>query len=132
MTENRASFLSEEEKWEKRLNRERALRKEAERILEEKSSELYAMRLSLEENLRELQLRNEKLTEFANYNSHHTRAPIARLLLLMQVIKTDEVDQEQALLLKNVKESAEELDSVVRKMNDILTQVDFYEDRNGH
>lgn len=83
---------------------------------------------SLNENLERLiKERTEKinnqlnqLTKYAHMNSHEVRAPLARILGLLALIKKEEDTQQLTDLLEKIHISSEELDEVVKNMNRLL------------
>jgi hypothetical protein len=67
-------LLNEEENvWKRRFDKERGLRKEAERLLEVKSRELYELNLALEDKIQaateELRQSNEELSSMVDYTN---------------------------------------------------------------
>lgn len=70
-----------------------------------------------EKNLEE---RNERLAEYAFVNSHVIRAPLARLLSLTDMVSEEVTIDKHREFLGYIKSSADELDQIVRKINDIL------------
>ncbi|NQZ75592.1 MAG: tetratricopeptide repeat protein, partial [Ekhidna sp.] len=92
-----------------------------------KQSELISrlndyLQKDLDQTTSELLKKNEKLEEYAFFNSHKTRAPLARLLGLASLLKTKNIDSDTQLLLSQIAVSAEELDVIIREMNDVLTR----------
>jgi tetratricopeptide (TPR) repeat protein len=67
-----------------------------------------------------LEEQNKRLSDYAFFNAHKLRAPLARVMglvnLLMAKINTDE----RPVILNHLKNSSEELDSVVRGISNIL------------
>jgi len=86
------------------------------------------LKQNLDEATEDLLFKNQKLSEYAYYNSHETRAPICQLLGLTNIINTDNVDEETALILKNIKISAVKLDIITKKMNKVLEETNFFKD----
>lgn len=64
-----------------------------------------------------IRLQNEKLIEYAFFNAHRVRGPLARVLGLTMLIEKDLTAEEVKDLSKKVKASAEELDAVVREIS---------------
>ncbi len=72
--------------------------------------------------LEKIQLRDRQLAEVSFYNSHKVRAPLARLMGLVQVLCLDHDTSHEELLqlLDNIKSSAEELDYLIKNINQTL------------
>jgi tetratricopeptide (TPR) repeat protein len=62
---------------------------------------------------------NQKLKQFSYRNSHHTRAPVARLIGLADLLSDDPESNKE--LLKEIKVSTEEVDKIIREINEILS-----------
>lgn len=95
------------EKWKKRFDRERAARKEAESILEVKSTELYQLNLqlaqfndelerevktqtkALEENINSLEKANNDIRQFTYLASHDLKTPLRAIGSLIGFIEQD-------------------------------------------
>jgi len=94
----------------------------------------------LNENLEKMvQERTDKINDqlgqlmrYAHMNSHEVRAPLARMLGLLQLIKrVDDVDQMKELL-NMLYNSSTELDMVIKEMNRLLEkEVDFSEKKSS-
>jgi signal transduction histidine kinase len=83
-----------------------------------KSEELVAQK-------EEIELQNQKLIEYAFYNAHKVRGPLARILGLVYLLKREAdkigfVDNDQ--YLDKLSESANELDIAVREMSHYLNE----------
>lgn len=83
-----------------------------------KSEELIAQK-------EEIELQNQKLLEYAFYNAHKVRGPLARILGLIYLLKREAdnigfVDNDQ--YLEKLSESATELDIAVREMSQYLNE----------
>ncbi len=63
--------------------------------------------------------------EYAHINSHEVRAPLARILGLVNLLEYDNDKSDTISLINKLKESAKELDDVVRGMNRILERGTF-------
>lgn len=72
--------------------------------------------------LEKIQLRDRQLAEVSFYNSHKIRAPLARLLGLVQLLRMDPdaPPDEQRELLEKIRSAAEELDYLVKNINQLL------------
>lgn len=67
--------------------------------------------------VREIERQNEQLREIARIQSHEVRAPLARILGLVSLLREEAGCSPQvAALLKDIDASASELDAVVRKI----------------
>ncbi|MBS1508839.1 MAG: tetratricopeptide repeat protein [Bacteroidetes bacterium] len=64
-----------------------------------------------------IRLQNEKLIEYAFFNAHRVRGPLARVLGLTMLIEKDLPANEIKDLSKKVQASAQELDEVVREIS---------------
>lgn len=60
------------------------------------------------------------LNQYADMNSHEVRAPLARILGLLDLINKEENNAARADLLIKLNYSAEELDTVIKDMNRLL------------
>jgi PAS domain S-box-containing protein len=76
----------------------------------------------LEIALEKIQLRDRQLAEVSFYNSHKVRAPLARLMGLVQLLRMDPDTSagEQQELLEKIKNAAEELDYLIKNINQLL------------
>jgi signal transduction histidine kinase len=62
-----------------------------------------------------------QLSKYAHMNSHEVRAPLARMLGLMQLIKHKDVETDQkGDLIQKLYDSSNELDVVIKEMNRLL------------
>jgi signal transduction histidine kinase len=79
------------------------------------------LEILVEQRTKVLEEQNRKLSEYAFFNAHKLRAPLARVMglvnLLMSKINTDE----RPVILDHLKKSSEDLDSVVRSISDSLS-----------
>ena len=71
------------------------------------------------ERTKGLKEKNEQLTEYAFVNSHLLRAPLSRILGLSQLLQASS-SQEDLDMINAMKDSADELDSIVRRINVLL------------
>jgi light-regulated signal transduction histidine kinase (bacteriophytochrome) len=126
--------LDESELLRRELARERAARKQAEDLLEQKSLELYgrnrqleteiAERRRIEQELRryanELSRANEELEQFAYVASHDLKAPLRGIASFSQLLERragDKLDAECREYLQFIGEGTERLHAVI---NDLL------------
>ncbi len=72
--------------------------------------------------LEKIQLRDRQLAEVSFYNSHKIRAPLARLMGLVHLLRMDPdtPPDEQRDLLEKIRSAAEELDYLVKNINQLL------------
>jgi|GEM_PF-1908628 GAF domain-containing protein len=95
-----------------------------EKRIRQHRKEIVQMNRTLEARVRErtenLRLQNQKLSEYAFINSHLLRGPLSRLLGLINLIERSE--QQDKDLIQHLKTSGTELDQVVHKINDAITQ----------
>ncbi|ELR71392.1 hypothetical protein C900_02733 [Fulvivirga imtechensis AK7] len=64
--------------------------------------------------IRAIENQNTQLREIAHIQSHVVRAPLARIMGLINLVKTQDLDPQQSELLEYIKTSAHDLDQVVR------------------
>jgi tetratricopeptide (TPR) repeat protein len=76
------------------------------------------------ERTREIQQKNEILISYAHANAHSVRGPLARILGILHLIKLTGRDAEMQEYFDKLKENADELDSVVRGINQQLEEND--------
>jgi len=88
------------------------------------NEELKTMNETLEETVKErtseLEMQNQQLTEYAFINSHLLRAPLSRILGLSNLISRETTSVQDTKLVTALLNSANELDTIVRKISDIL------------
>jgi len=131
--ENQINFLKERNKWTKRNNwllglllatvfllfiifyklhnNQRSFRRKLEDINQNLEAEVKSRTKKVYEQ-------NEKIRAFSFQNSHKTRAPVARLIGLADLLSDDPESNQE--LLKEIKTSTTEIDEVIRKINEIL------------
>tara|TARA_R100001369_G_scaffold85764_2_gene119699 strand:- start:3533 stop:4891 length:1359 start_codon:yes stop_codon:yes gene_type:complete len=69
--------------------------------------------------VRQIEIQNEKLNNIAWTQSHIVRAPLARMLGIMNVIEDGEKSLDETLMwLKHLRNSANELDEIIKDMVD--------------
>ena len=80
-------------------------------------------RMKMEENLR---AKNKDLEEFAHIVSHNLRAPVAKIQGLTALLNTEAPEGKDNLSLMNyTKDEVENLDRIIREMNDIISEKDY-------
>ncbi len=84
------------------------------------NEELKALNRSLEsrieERTRQLSLQNQKLTEYAFFNAHKLRAPVASILGLINLLD-DGLEKDTQAIIKHLRTCGEQLDSVTRQIS---------------
>jgi two-component system, sensor histidine kinase len=122
-------------KWQKRFERERTARKEAERVLEAKSLEVFTSNQSLKElaldlekkvNVRTSELQAALISaqeatavksEFLAMMSHEIRTPMNGILGMAQLLAMSKLDSEQTSHLDTIRQSG---DMLMLLIDDIL------------
>jgi tetratricopeptide (TPR) repeat protein len=107
---------------EKRKSNEELIR--LNKDISEKNEEIKQINDHLEEevNVRteKIQLQNQKLIEYAFFNAHKVRGPLARVLGLVALTKNESSLEEVKSLHEKIHLSALELDEVVKEINQKL------------
>jgi signal transduction histidine kinase len=67
----------------------------------------------------------EQLSKYAHMNSHEVRAPLARILGLLPLIKKENNHNSKTALLDKLFQCSEELDQIIKKMNRLLETENF-------
>jgi signal transduction histidine kinase/CheY-like chemotaxis protein len=127
---------NDEIKWRKRLNRERAARQTAEKLLEEKSRELYLLNLDLEEQVKQrthelnaalvkAEVAVKVKAEFLANMSHEIRTPMNAIIGL-SLLGMNAPISKQYDYLRNISSASESLLAI---LNDIL---DFSKIESGN
>jgi GAF domain len=103
---------------------ESAWRREYEEKIRLQNESISQINKSLEDRVRkrteELEKQNEKLAEYAFINSHVLRAPLSRILGLIHLLEMSDKKDEQ--LMSYLRQSGNELDDVVKKINMALDE----------
>lgn len=95
--------------------------------IEAKNKELETFTHQLENIVKKrtnkIQQQNNKIREYAFSNSHLVRAPVAKILGILQLMGTSELDEETTEKMKqHLALSAQEMDEILRKMAEILSE----------
>ena len=103
-------------------NEELKSQQETLRVQSDKIAELNTLlEQRVHERTKELLLKNKKLEDYAHYNSHNIRGPLARILGLIHLWETENIrPSEKEDMLQRIQDSAKELDEMVRKVNQML------------
>ena len=101
-------------------------RKKYEEDLHRINSELNELNLALElkvnERAQQIISQREKLTNYAYYNAHKLRAPLARLLGLVSLIDKGVLSEiEMEVVIRKIQEAGAELDEIVKEINKIVS-----------
>jgi len=87
--------------------------------------QLLKLRSDLEAKIAEKHLERDQkramLSRFAFVNAHHVRGPLARILGLISLIEQEKMPQDRRRYLKAIKSDALEIDEVVRKISEVLS-----------
>lgn len=98
--------------------------KRANAIVTEQKAEIEAMNENLEKlvahRTEALLSRNKQLEQYAFFNAHSLRGPVATLLGLFQVLKTERDPEVREQLLGHVKDTAVKIDEVVHQLQGIV------------
>jgi signal transduction histidine kinase len=89
---------------------------------------LNAVNADLEKNVAALSDANIKLTNYAWAHAHEVRAPLARILGLINLVKVDR-DLDKDFFTITLLNTAQELDAVITKMNRVLEEVNIEGDK---
>ena len=94
-------------------------------LLEAKSREIEQINISLEKKVVhrtiELEKKNKQLMDYAFHNAHEVRGPLSKILGLTILLETNSIDHEKKdFVLNNIAKSANELDEVIKKINENL------------
>jgi signal transduction histidine kinase/ActR/RegA family two-component response regulator len=129
--------MTETQRWERRLERERKARKEAERLLEEKSRELFRANEDLKSEIKSresvIQERTSALNEalekaeeasrsksnFLSVVSHEMRTPLNAIIGMADLLSDTGLDDKQRELQNHISKSGEALLTLINQLLDI-------------
>ena len=122
---------------ERQLARERIARKQAEKLLEEKSRELYQSNLQLREQTaklealnKELERSNEELEKFAYVASHDLQAPLRNITGFVQLLEQeckDQLSKDAVEFLGIIEQAAKHMQALIQdllQLSRITTQAE--------
>lgn len=112
------------------LNGELVLRQNE---LSEKNTEIESMNQKImetnnnlerivQERTDQLQKQNEQLAQYAHFNAHQLRAPVASILGLSSLLQKPGTEQEKEELAAHLRRATEKLDSIIREMSNTLEE----------
>lgn len=109
----------------KRLDASAAILNEQAAQLRIHSAQLLKLRNDLEAKIAIKHLERDKkkamLSRYAYVNAHHVRGPLARILGLIALIENEKLPKERRRYLEEIKSDALEIDGVVRKISEVLS-----------
>jgi tetratricopeptide (TPR) repeat protein len=76
----------------------------------------------VDERTRVLKEQNKTLSEYAFFNAHKLRAPLARIMGLVNLLRTNTDQNEHVTILSHLSRSSDDLDLVVRSMSSTLNE----------
>ncbi|WP_456459799.1 hypothetical protein [Reichenbachiella sp.] len=80
----------------------------------------HSLESEIERRTKEAVEQSDKIKAAAYHNSHRTRAPVARLLGLVDILNT-EIPSEREEIAEYIRQSAREIDEVIIDMNEVLS-----------
>ncbi len=79
-----------------------------------------------------LEKQNKKLSEYAFMNAHKLRAPLARVMGLVNLLLSNSSPEEQPVILLHLKKSSDDLDAEVRKISTTIQEgMDIFPSSEG-
>lgn len=89
-----------------------------------------ALEVKVAERTKVLEEQNHRLAEYAHFNAHKLRAPVASILGLVDLLQRDKNEAEAQELIAHLKMATENLDQVVKTINSKLEEgLDAYESK---
>jgi PAS domain S-box-containing protein len=102
--------------------------RQTQETLEQQAEEITTLNNHLEvlveQRTQQLTRRNEQLNEYAFFNAHKLRAPIATILGLYQVLELGVSGEEKEMIVEKLRESVVLLDEMVKQSQGLLDEVD--------
>ncbi|MCU0445833.1 MAG: tetratricopeptide repeat protein [Microscillaceae bacterium] len=96
--------------------------------LRHQQEEIYHLNTHLEglvaEKTATIMARNTQLSEYAHFNAHKLRAPIATILGLYEILKLNPSETEQKFIIEQIQTSIILLDEMVKKSQSLLDEDD--------
>jgi signal transduction histidine kinase len=96
------------------------------RLLEDVNREMERINTNLEGEVQQRSQRlveqSKKLVEYAYFNAHHLRGPLARILGLISLLQLQKLSADQEDIVQKMDISAQELDVVVKEINKRLDE----------
>lgn len=74
----------------------------------------------VEERTRQLQLQNKQLKQYAYFNAHKVRGPLARILGLLNLMQMETDLELRSKVIDRLQESGAEMDQVLTEINEVL------------
>ena len=109
----------------KRLDSSSSILNEQAEQLRIHSAQLLRLRKDLEAKIAMKHLERDQkkamLSKYAYVNAHHVRGPLARILGLIALIEHDKMPVDRKRYLDEIKADALEIDGVVRKISEVLS-----------
>ena len=94
--------------------------------ISQQREELQSINNTLDElvqnRTRHIESQNQQLLEYAFFNAHKVRGPLARILGLSQLIESSENEQDLIYMIQKIKENAYEMDIVIAEINALLNK----------
>lgn len=91
---------------------------------------LHQLNTSLENRIKErtsiLEKQNKVLAEYAFFNAHRLRAPVASILGLLNLIDQLKLSKEDSIIIEHLKTSGKELDNIIYELSKNLEQEDIH------
>lgn len=86
--------------------------------------ELSLIQFNLQEivasKIQEEQDKSNMLTDFAFVNAHKVRAPLARVLGLINLLEMENTNLENQAQLNKIRQKAEEMDEIIKRINEVV------------
>src|SRR5204862_3410314 len=96
------------------------------RLKEKHSVEIERVNANLEalvdQRTKTIQEKNEVLTEYAYFNAHQIRGPLARILGLINIFNLEKKDSQEKQLAM-LQQAGNELDDAIKKINKLIDDV---------